>query len=119
MELFADTRASFSRGPEEVRAVLTVGNLGFGVSRKPFVIDVGGFEIVPSADATGGVAFLNEDYAGIRVRTGSVVVRNVRTKERFTVAAGAVRIIALDSEVADGVAARLTDIAALGSDEGT
>jgi uncharacterized protein len=33
--------------------------------------------------------------------------------------AGAVRIVALDSDVADGVAARLTDIAAIGSDEGT
>ena len=92
VELFADTRASFSRGPDEVRAVLTAGNLGFGVSAKPFAIDVGGFEI-QSADATGGVAFLNEDYAGIGVRTGSVVVRNVRTKERFTVAAGAVQIM--------------------------
>jgi membrane protein YdbS with pleckstrin-like domain len=33
--------------------------------------------------------------------------------------AGAVRIVALDSDVADGVAARLTDIASIGSDEGT
>jgi membrane protein YdbS with pleckstrin-like domain len=33
--------------------------------------------------------------------------------------AGAVRIVALDSDVADGVAARLTDIAAIGADEGT
>jgi membrane protein YdbS with pleckstrin-like domain len=33
--------------------------------------------------------------------------------------AGAVRIVALDSDVADGIAARLTDIAAIGADEGT
>ena len=101
VELFADTRASFSRGPEEVRAVLTLGNLGFGASAKPFVINVGGFEIAPSADATGGVAFLNEDYAGIRVRTGSVVVRNVRTKESFRVATGGVQIIDLKTEQAN------------------
>jgi ferric-dicitrate binding protein FerR (iron transport regulator) len=112
VELFADTRASFSRGPEEVRAVLTAGNLGFGVSAKPFVIDVGGFEIVPSADASGGVAFLNEDYAGIRVRTGSVVVRNVRTKERFTVAAGAVRIIDVKTEQANVPMAQLASAGA-------
>jgi membrane protein YdbS with pleckstrin-like domain len=33
--------------------------------------------------------------------------------------AGAVRIVALDSEVADGIAARLTDIASIGAEEGT
>jgi membrane protein YdbS with pleckstrin-like domain len=33
--------------------------------------------------------------------------------------AGAVRIVALDSDVADDVAARLTDVAAIGADEGT
>ncbi|MET0702983.1 MAG: PH domain-containing protein [Mycobacterium sp.] len=33
--------------------------------------------------------------------------------------AGAVRIVALDSDVADGVAARLTDIANIGEEEGT
>jgi ferric-dicitrate binding protein FerR (iron transport regulator) len=98
VELFADTRASFSRGPEEVRAVLTAGNLGFAVSAKPVVINVGGFEIVPSGSATGGVAFLNDDYAGIRVRTGSVVVRNTRTKEMFKVAASGVQIIDVKTE---------------------
>jgi len=111
VELFADTRASFSRGPEELRAVLTAGNLGFGVSAKPFVIDVGGFQIAPSADATGGVALLNDEYAGIRVRTGSVVVRNVRTKERFTVAAGAVRIIDVKTERTDVPVAQLASSA--------
>ncbi|CAN5625491.1 PH domain-containing protein [soil metagenome] len=33
--------------------------------------------------------------------------------------AGAVRIVALDSDVADGVVARLTDIASIGESEGT
>src|SRR5262245_23874723 len=107
VELFADTRASFSRGPEEVRAVLTAGNLGFGVSGKPVVIHVAGFEILPVAGATGGVAFLNEDFAGIRVRTGSVVVRNMRTKQVFSVAAGGVQVIDLKTEQANVPIAQL------------
>jgi hypothetical protein len=110
VELFSDTRLVFSRQPQ-VRGVLTAGNLGFGVSAKPIVIEVGGFEIVPSADATGGVAFLNDNYAGVRVWTGSVIVRNSRTKQSYNVAAGAVHIINIKTEQANVPIAQLASSA--------
>jgi hypothetical protein len=106
VELFSDTRLVFSRQPQ-ARAVLTAGNLGFGVSAKPLVIEVGGFEIVPAADATGGVAFLNPDYAGVRVKTGNVIVRNLRTKQSFSLAPGAVHIINIKTEQANVPLAQL------------
>lgn len=106
VELFSDTRMVFRRQPQ-IRGVLTAGNLGFGVSAKPIVIEVGGFEIVPSTDATGGVAFLNDNYAGVRVRTGSVIVRNLRTKESYSVAPGAVHIINIKTEEANVPIAQL------------
>src|SRR5262245_59593333 len=93
VELFSDTSSVVSRRGEEVRVSLTAGNVGFSASKSPFVISLSGFDVLCGAGAAGGVAFLNNDYVGIRVKAGSVLVRELATKKSFTVSAGGVHII--------------------------
>ena len=95
IELFSDTKCVVDRSSQDIRVTLKGGNLGFAASKNPLAVSIAGYEVLPEAGATGGVAFLGGDFAGIRVMTGSVVVRNTTNKKNVRVPAGDVQIINL------------------------
>jgi len=101
VELLDNTRCVVKDGNQRITVRLMAGNLGFAASRKPVAITFSNFEVFPEPGTTGGVAFLGADFAGIRVMTGSAVVRNLITRKSLKVTSGSVQIVDLKTAEMD------------------
>ena len=95
VELFDNTQCVLKDGSPHITVRLMAGNLGFTASKKPLAIGFSDFEVLPEPGTTGGVAFLSRDFAGVRVMTGSAVVRNLITGRSLKVSSGSVQIVDL------------------------
>lgn len=95
VELFAGTKSALTRVDDKLRLTLNSGHVGFKASAKPLTIGLTGFEVLPGIGASGGVAFLGEDYVGIRAIVGSVTVHNASTNKSLIVTSGNVHVLNL------------------------
>jgi ferric-dicitrate binding protein FerR (iron transport regulator) len=93
VELFNNTQCVVKDSNQQITVKLMAGNLGFAASRKPVAITFSDFEVFPEPGTTGGLAFLGTDSVGIRVMTGSAVVRNLITRGSFKISGGSGQIV--------------------------
>jgi formiminotetrahydrofolate cyclodeaminase len=95
LEISSDTQFVVNRDGGNSRVGLSSGNMAFTASKKPVAIVIGGYEVLPKVGASGNVAFVGTEGAGIRVLSGDVTVRQITTKKSFTVTSGTERILNL------------------------
>jgi hypothetical protein len=98
IELFANTGSKISRSNNVTHIDMSAGNMGFFASSKPFVVSVGAYEVLPQAQARGGVAFLSDDLVGFRAMSGNLRVRNITTNTQVDVTAGKVYVVSLKKQ---------------------
>ena len=111
VELFENTQCTVKDGNQHITVRLMAGNVGFAASSKPVAIAVSDFEILPEPTTTGGVAFLNKDFAGIRIMSGSAIVRNVKTGKSRKLSGGSFLVVNLKTAELDMPIAQLASTA--------
>lgn len=77
---------------------LISGNLTFAASKSPISIDIAGYEVLSETGTTGGIAFVDDDYVGIHVMSGSATVRNKASNKKMSVSGGSVEVINLKTQ---------------------
>ena len=98
IEVGSGSDVTVTRETDNVLVQLTSGNVAFkGDGKSPIHVRVGAYEVTVPGDASGNVAYVGKDVFDVRVLTGSVSVRNTRTKQSFSVQKGSERLISLQT----------------------
>ena len=94
IELSEKTDIDVNRDGQVVKIAMNAGTLGF-TAHTPLRIDVLPFEVIASDDASGNVAIMGSNTAGVRAINGKLTVRNLKTSESFVLIKGQERLLGL------------------------
>jgi hypothetical protein len=94
IELNEKTDVNISRDSQGVKIAMNSGLVGF-TARTTLRIDVLPFEVIATDDASGNVAIMGSNTAGVRAINGKVTVRNLKTSESFVLTKGQERLLGL------------------------
>ena len=93
IELTEKTDITVTNTRTGVELSLSSGTVGFATREGGSItVRVGGVEMTANEAAAGHIAVLGADSIGVRVVNGGVLLRDIKTKESWTVAAGEERL---------------------------
>jgi hypothetical protein len=96
IEVGSGSDVTVTREADKVHVKMASGNVAFkGDGKSPIHLSVGSYEVTVPGNASGNVAYVGSNVFGVRVLTGSVSVRNMLTKQSFSVLKGSERLISL------------------------
>jgi hypothetical protein len=96
VELSERTEVNINRDAQGVKIAMNTGTVGF-TAPTPLRIDVLPFEVIATDGASGRVAIMGSNVAGVRAINGNITVRNLKTLESFVVAKGQERLLGLQN----------------------
>ena len=111
LELSSDTEFVVNKNGQNISVGLSTGTLAFTASKTPVTITIGNYEVVPKAGSGGNIAFIGSEAAGVRMMTGSVVLRHLTTKKSVVVSEGTQRFITLNTDQIGAPIAQLASAA--------
>jgi hypothetical protein len=98
IELSEKTDLNVDRDAQGVKIAMNTGAIGFS-ARTPLRIDLMPFEVTATDDASGNVAIISSNAAGVRVLNGKITVRNLKTSESFVLTKGQERLLGIQGGV--------------------
>jgi hypothetical protein len=98
VELSERTEVNVNRDAQGVKIAMNTGTVGF-TAPTTLRIDVLPFEVIATDGASGRVAIMGSNVAGIRALNGNVTVRNLKTSESFVITKGQERLLGLQNGV--------------------
>ena len=94
VELSSDTRVTVGEDGSIAQLALASGHMAFASDvASPLSIVIAPLEIYLNTDASGDVSIVGERTVGVRVRAGSVLVRNTQSKKSFVLTEGQEKLI--------------------------
>jgi hypothetical protein len=98
IELTEKTGITVNRDAQGMKIAMNDGTIGF-TTKSPLRVDVMPFEFTASDEASGNVAVMSSTTAGVRVTSGKVSVRNLKTSESFVLTKGQEQLFGLQNGV--------------------
>ena len=98
IELTEKTDLTVNRDAQGMKIAMTDGTIGF-TTKSPLRVDVMPFEFTASDEASSNVAVKSSLAAGIRVTSGKVIVRNLKTSESFVLMKGQEQLFGLQNGI--------------------
>src|SRR5215471_7153063 len=98
IELTEKTGVTVNRDAQGMKIAMTDGTIGF-TTKSSLRVDVMPFEFTASDEASGNVAVMSSTTAGVRVTSGKVTVRNLKTSESFVLTKGQEQLFGLHNGV--------------------
>jgi len=94
IELTEKTDITVTNTRNSIEVALSSGTAGFATAANggSVTVRVGNVEVIANETAAGHIAVLGAESVGVRVVNGGVLVRDIKTKESWTVAAGQERL---------------------------
>jgi hypothetical protein len=98
IEVTEKTDLSVNRDAQGMKIAMTDGTIGFA-TKSSLRVDVMPFEFTASDEASGNVAVMSSIAADIRVTSGKVIVRNLKTSESFVLMKGQEQLFGLPNGI--------------------
>ena len=93
IEVTEKTEITVTNTRDGIQLGLRSGTMGFAAAKGGSItVRVGNVEMTANEAAAGHIAVLGADSIGVRVVNGAVLLRDIKTKESWTVAAGEERL---------------------------
>jgi hypothetical protein len=106
IEVSEQSDINVNRDAQGVKIAMNTGTVGF-TANSPLRIDILPFEVTATDGASGHVAVMGSNAAGVRAVNGKVTVRNLKTSESFVIVKGQERLFALQGGVRSASLAEL------------
>jgi hypothetical protein len=96
IEVDANSDVVVSREGDNTYLQMSSGNVSFrGNGKGSIHVRIGAYDVAASPDAVGNVSYVGSSAFGVRIKSGSALVRDTQTKKSFVVQKGGEQIVSL------------------------